>query len=164
MRLLTKIIVLVHLDLYGGVAERLKALVLKTSESKGSVGLNPTPSPKLCLSVAQFGSAFALGAKCRRFKSFHSDHLYKEYYFMAKKTEEEKSVKKQLKKKKKEEVVSETIFLPIKGFSEKVFSTKDWISGFVTATFLLLALHQFYYGFPILRVISHRIVSWISGD
>jgi hypothetical protein len=35
----------------GWVAERFKALVLKTSEAQASVGSNPTPSAKSAMSI-----------------------------------------------------------------------------------------------------------------
>ena len=47
------------------------ALVLKTSDVRASVGSNPTLSA--LRSVAQFGRALALGARCRTFESCHSD-------------------------------------------------------------------------------------------
>ena len=47
------------------------ALVLKTSDVRASVGSNPTLSAER--NVAQFGRALALGARCRRFESCHSD-------------------------------------------------------------------------------------------
>lgn len=57
----------------GRLAEWFKALVLKTSDVKASVGSNPTPSSSFCRSVAQFGSALALGASGRRFESCLAD-------------------------------------------------------------------------------------------
>ena len=39
-----------------------------------SGGSNPSPDAKL-RSIAQLGSAFALGAKGRRFESYYSDHI-----------------------------------------------------------------------------------------
>ena len=71
------------------------ALVLKTSDVKASVGSNPTTSvegeglhnesgssyPTHLRCVAQLGSAFALGAKGRRFESCHADVKYKCHCF-----------------------------------------------------------------------------------
>ena len=58
---------------YGEVAERLKALVLKTSVARATVGSNPTLSA-MFRGVAQSGSASGLGPEGRGFESLHPDH------------------------------------------------------------------------------------------
>ncbi len=58
---------------YGEVAERLKALVLKTSVARATVGSNPTLSA-MFRGVAQPGSASGLGPEGRGFESLHPDH------------------------------------------------------------------------------------------